>query len=197
MNGQPKKICFVGGPSTGKTTLAICLTDELIKKNYSAEFVGEFARDYIIEHGSIKSPGEQLSIVRGQKEKEKMACSKNPEFIVCDVPIFLSHIYFHFLSDGILDKKEAEQLDGIEKELWRGIKDDINSYDFVFFLPPELKPEEDGVRLFTDKIEEISNRIDEFLHSHNIKHHELRGTVEARTKEASRVIFGVSEIPNI
>ena len=32
--------------------------------------MGEFARDYIIEHGSIKSPGEQLSIVRGQKEKE-------------------------------------------------------------------------------------------------------------------------------
>lgn len=188
MDNEPKKICFVGGPSTGKSTLAKHVADELTKKNYSAELVGEFARDYIIEHGPIKGPGDQLHIVRGQKEKERMACSHNPEFIVCDVPTFLSQVYFHFLNDGIIDEKEAKILEKIEKELWSEIKDEIHSYDFVFFLPPELSPEEDGVRLYTDQIENISNRIDKFLHSHDIKHHELRGTVQNRAAKALKII---------
>lgn len=190
MGIKPKKICFVGGPSTGKSTSARHLAGELIKRNYSAELVGEFARDYIIKHGPIKSPGEQLYIVRGQKEKEKMARSRSPEFIVCDVPSFLSHVYFHFLNDGVIDKKEAEILEKIEKELWQEISGEIYNYDFVFFLPPEITPEQDGVRLYTDKIEEISNRIDKFLHTHGIKHHDLNGSVEERTNKALEIMGG-------
>ena len=185
---KPKKICFVGGPSTGKTTLAKCLTEELIKKNYSAELVGECARDYIVEHGAIKGPEAQLCIVRGQKEKEKIACSRNSEFLICDVPTFLSQVYFNFLNDGIIDKDEQEKLKKIEEELWQEIKSEINSYDFVFFLPPEIPIEKDGVRLFTDQIENISSRIDKFLHSHDIKHHELTGTVEDRAAKAFKII---------
>ncbi|MBI2450240.1 MAG: ATP-binding protein [Candidatus Nealsonbacteria bacterium] len=188
MDAKPKKICFVGGPSTGKSTLAKYLTEELAKKNYTAEFVSEFARDFIVEKGGIKGPEDQLLIVKGQKEKEKTACSSNPEFVVCDVPAFLSHVYFHFLNDGVIDKREAEILKKIENKLWQEIKGDINSYDFVFFLPPEIPAEKDGVRLYTDKIEEISNRIDKFLHLHDIKHHELRGAVETRASEAFKII---------
>lgn len=188
MDSRPKKICFVGGPSTGKSTLAKFLTKELIKNNHSAELVGEFARDFIIEHGGINGAGDQLLIHRGQKEKEETACGKNPEFVVCDVPSFLSHIYFHFLNDSVLDEKEAEELKKIEKELWSGVDGEIGSYDFVFFLPPEIPSENDGVRLYTDKVNEISNRIDRFLHSYNIKHHELRGSVQKRSSEAIKII---------
>lgn len=188
MSGRPKKICFVGGPSTGKTTLAKYVAEELAKKNYSAELVGEFARDFIIEHGAINSSRDQLSIHRGQKEKENIAYSHNPEFVVCDVPSFLSHVYFHFLNDGVLDKKEAEELEKIEKELWQGIDGEIDSYDFVFFLPPEIPMENDGVRIFTDKAAEISDRIQKFLNTHNIKHHELRGTVEERAAKAFKLM---------
>lgn len=188
MEKKPKKICFVGGPSTGKSTLAKHIAEELTKKNYSAELVGEFARDYIIEHGAIKDPADQLHIVRGQKEKEKIACRKNPEFVVCDVPSFLSQVYFHFLNDGIIDEKEAKILEKIEKELWQEIRDEMHGYDFVFFLPPEIPPEQDGVRIYTDKTEEISNRIDKFLHSHDIKHHDLRGSVEERAAKAFKIM---------
>lgn len=188
MDTRPKKICFVGGPNTGKTTLARCLADELIKKNYSAELVAEFARDYIIEHGTIDGPQAQLAIAHGQKEREILAKSRNPEFIVCDVPTFLCPVYFRFLYDGVSDERETRNLAAVEKELWQEVSPEISSYDFVFFLPPELKPEKDGVRLYTDKIEEISNRIDEFLHSHNIKHHELRGSVQERASKALEII---------
>ncbi|MBI2625969.1 MAG: ATP-binding protein [Candidatus Nealsonbacteria bacterium] len=189
MDIKPKKICFVGGPSTGKTTLAKYLAEELTKKNHPSELVGEFVRDYLVRHGPIKSPEEQLDIIRGQKEKEKMACSRNYEFVVCDAASFLSHVYFHFLNDGIIDKKEAEILKRIEEKLWQEISGEINSYDFVFFLPQEFPPEEDGVRLFTDKVEEISDRIKAFLNAHNIKYHELRGTVQERADKAFKVIL--------
>ena len=185
---KTKKICFVGGPSTGKTTLAKAVVEELAKKNYSAELVGEFAREFIIEHGAIKRPEDQISIHRGQREKEMLACSRNPEFVICDVPSFLSHVYFHFLNDGVLDEKEAKALEEIKKELWRGLENEIYSYDFVFFLPLEFAPEEDGVRFFTDQVGEISDRIEKFLKFHNIKYHELRGTVEERAGQALKII---------
>lgn len=194
MDLKTKKICFIGGPSTGKSTLAKFLTEELIKNNHSAELVGEFARDYIIEHGSIKGPEDQLFIHRGQKEKEEAACGKNPEFVVCDVPSFLSHIYLHFLSDGIIDEKETKELERIEKELWHNSDGEIDSYDFVFFLPPEIPPEQDGVRLFTDKVGEISDRIKKFLNTHNIKHYELRGSVQERADQAFKIMGGSTSI---
>ena len=188
MEAKPKKICFVGGPSTGKSTLAKQLTEELIKQNRSVELVGESARDYIIKHGTIEGPQAQLAICRDQKEREKIAKSRNPEFLVCDVPIFLSQIYFDFLKDKIFDKNKAEELKKMRKEIGREIEDKINSYDFVFFLPPELPPQEDGVRLYTDQIEHISERIDKFLHSNNIKHYDLSGTVKDRMAKAFKII---------
>ncbi|MDO8559034.1 MAG: ATP-binding protein [bacterium] len=189
METKPRKICFVGAPSTGKSTLAKLLTEELIKNNYSVEFVGEFARDFIIEHGAINSPQDQLSIHRVQREKEKLACSRNPEFVVCDTPSFLSHIYFDFLKDKIPDKNQTEELNKSEKEIRQEINNEINSYEFVFFLSPEFPTQKDGIRLYTDDVEEISNRMRGFLSFHNVKHHELKGTVKDRAGKALKIIL--------
>lgn len=186
MVAKPQKICFVGGPSTGKTTLAKHVAEELIKKNYSAELVGEFARDFIANKGLINEPVAQLAIVRGQKEREEMAHSKNPEFIICDAASFLSPVYFHFLKDTVFG--ETKECKEIEKQLWREISGEIASYDFVFFLPIEFAPEQDGVRLFTGQVNDISNRIQKFLNLHNIKHHELKGTVGERAAKAFKII---------
>jgi HTH-type transcriptional regulator, transcriptional repressor of NAD biosynthesis genes len=188
MHHKPRKICFIGGPSTGKTTLARYLAEELARNNHSAKLVDEFARDYIAEGRDVKEPEVQLAMVRGQKERERMAYGSSPEFVVCDAASFLCHVYFHFLNDGVIDKDEAEILKRVEEKLWQEIEGEINTYDFVFFLPVEFTPKEDGVRIFIDQVGEISERIEKFLKLHDIKYHELRGTVEERAAVALKVI---------
>lgn len=76
-----------------------------------------------------------------------------------------------------------------EKEIWSEVSGEINNYDFVFFLPPEFTPQEDGVRLYVNDVGEISDRIHNFLDSNNIKYYQLSGPIEARAAEASKIIL--------
>ncbi len=184
-----KKICVVGAPSTGKTTLASAITEELKRRGHKVEWAKEYARDFIAEHGPDMGAADQLFIVRGQKEREKEAERKNPEFVVCDCSSFSSYIYAFLYETISFDKKEKEEYKMILGEIWDEIKDELYSYDHVFFLPIEFSSEEDGVRLYTNKVEVISNEIKNFLISKKIEHFEIRGNIQERINQAFKIIF--------
>ncbi len=182
-----KKICVVGAPSTGKTTLAGALVNELKKRGHSVEWAKEYARDFILEQGAPKGIEDQLLIVQGQIKKEKEAESKNPRFIVCDGTPFICYIYC-FLHRP----KEEERLSSYNKileEIWREVEDGIYNYDYVFFLPPEISFKEDGVRIYAEKVNKISDQIKDFLISKKIEHFEIRGPLEERANQVFKIIF--------
>jgi len=175
-----KKICFIGAPSTGKSTLAGVLAEKLKLDGYKTELVREFARDFIVEHGEIKKAEDQIFIAQGQKQREKEAIQKNPQFIICDCAVFLALVYASLFKPETESNKEILNYKNVLKKIDKEIRGEIMGYHHVFFLPPELPAEEDGVRLYTDKIFEISDKIKEFLVYQKIDHLEISGDIESR-----------------
>ena len=183
-----KKICFVGGPGAGKTVLAKSLLQALRQKGYRVEWAREYARDFIIKYGPMRSVVDQFLILQGQKEREEKAEKKNPEFVICDCATYLSYIYSFLYEPKHSDQKAWKKHQLISEIIWDGIRSELYKYNHVFFLPLEFLPEEDGTRLYTDKTNQISNQIKKFLNSKKIKHFEIKGTPKERLKRVFEII---------
>lgn len=56
-----KKVVIIGPESTGKSTLS-----EQLAKHYSTSWVPEFAREYLIQHGTEYTYDDLLTIAKGQ-----------------------------------------------------------------------------------------------------------------------------------
>ena len=183
-----KKICFVGGPGAGKTVLAKSLLQALRQKGYRVEWAREYARDFIIKYGPMRSVVDQFLILQGQKEREEKAEKKNPEFVICDCATYLAYVYSFLYKPKHSSKRVREKHQLISKIIWDETKSEVHKYDYVFFLPLEFPFKEDGVRLYADKANRISNQIKEFLNSKKIKHFETKGTPEERLKRVFEII---------
>ena len=135
------KIAFVGTVSSGKTTLAKRVAEEL-----NGIYVEELARKYIEVFGkkNIK-PEDQLfiAILQGQLEMEMRKMFPN-ELLVFDTPMLLNKIYYKFYNDN------SSLLDFFF---------DLFKYDIIFYLKP-LEYKIDKARFQT--IEE-RNKIDELI----------------------------------
>lgn len=175
-----KKICFVGAPSTGKSTIAKVLAKKLKNDGYTVEIAREYARDFIFENKEVKGVDDQLLIAKGQKQREEEAAANNSDFVICDCAVFLSYVYASLHEpaekDSVKDLKYRQVLKEIEKEIGSAFW----GYDFVFFLPPEIPVENDGVRLYTDKILEISEKIKNLLAEKKVDYFEVGGNVNER-----------------
>ena len=188
MKRKIKKICFVGAPSTGKTVLAKSLTGQLRKEGYTAELAREYARDFIVHYGPMKEAADQFLIFQGQKQREKETEERNPDFVVCDCATFLSYVYTFLYEPPKSDKKSWKKYKMVSKILLNEVKPRISDYDYVFFLPVEFKPEEDGTRLYKDKALEISKQIEEFLQNQKVNYCQVRGNPKERLNKVLEVI---------
>mgnify|MGYP001554485461 FL=1 len=63
---QRKKIAVIGPESTGKSTLC-----DQLAKHYHTEWCPEYAREYLLNHGTDYSYDDLLVIAKGQIELEE------------------------------------------------------------------------------------------------------------------------------
>ena len=128
-----KKILFVGGESTGKSTLTANMA-----LAYNTNYLEEVGREVCENAGSEKLmiTEDFYEILMKHKVKEKELIKQSNKLFFVDTDALTTKFYIRFLLDDA--KEKAERLaDAIAQ---------INTFDLVFFLEPSVTFVQDGTR---------------------------------------------------
>ena len=87
-----RRICFFGGPNTGKSHAAADVFSILGKKGYSIEQVREYVKDWAYEKREVTS-FDQVYLLAKQIRMEDLALRNGVELIVTDCPVLISTCY--------------------------------------------------------------------------------------------------------
>lgn len=172
-----KKILFVGGESTGKSTLTANLA-LAYNTNYLEE-VGREVCDYAGDE-DLMIPGDFHEILLKHKTKELELIKQSNKLFFVDTDALTTKFYAQFLLDR--DRKNAEMLaDAIAR---------INSFDLIFFLEPTVAFVQDGTRnarIEADR-ETYSRQIKALFDEACLEYICLSGDYLDRYEEAKRII---------
>jgi nicotinamide riboside kinase len=179
-------VCFIGSPSSGKTTAAAGLFSELKNAGVSVEFIPEQAREFIMikkkEHPQDPLTDDDQDVIYfQQKRKEELyarCCEKS--IIVTDGSTFNS--FFYMEDPSFID---------LEKELQR--------YDLVFFCDKIEEFAEDENRVHDSKFADymhsrMSYILNDLAFHHNPNIIRLKGTRTQRINKAFQTVLDRSGV---
>ena len=91
---DPYRIGLLGAESSGKTTLALALVDEMNQHGTPAVFVSEYLRTWCEESGRLPTINDQNDILIGQLAAEDSAAHNHPgAVLVCDPAAITTPLY--------------------------------------------------------------------------------------------------------
>lgn len=160
-----KKIVFLGGPSTGKTTLCETLAAQL-----NTITVAEYGREYWLAHQVDRrlSPAQLLHIAQTQNRWEDEAVKKANKVLLCDTNAFTTwHFALHYHGRAL------PKLTKLANECW-------SRYDFIVLCGDEIPYDDTWERSGDANRLEFQAFIQQYLVRNNIKHLYVSGTVEQR-----------------
>lgn len=168
-----QQICFVGGPGTGKSTLAQALNVRLKLAGYDSEFCAEFARTYLRRSGPVASVFEQFVILAGASAREDELSIH--QFSVSDSAAFLGEVYYQY--ERLLASRRGEAGDQTKleqglHELRRMCRKRLLKADHIFFVPGGLfDMASDPTRQYVGDQELLSRKIRAWLDSNDASYH--------------------------
>jgi NadR type nicotinamide-nucleotide adenylyltransferase len=127
-----KKIVVIGPESTGKSTLCAALA-----QHYHTDWVPEFAREYLLKHGTKYQFADLDRIARGQVEMEdRIASSAGGRFLFIDTDLYVMKVWCEY----VFGKCHPWILDQIT----------IRSYDLYLLCNTDLPWTRDELREYPD-----------------------------------------------
>jgi len=161
-----RKIGIMGGPSSGKTTVAKSVSMHLNNKlKANTSDVVEYATSFIQKTGRIPTFEDQAWIFIKQQEREK-AVSKTSNITISDCPAFLSYIY---ATHALRNKNGDEHTDYAIKSLYKRAVESLDNYQSLFLLET-INYRKNGVRYHNmDQSNAIKNEINDFIINHGRK----------------------------
>lgn len=175
-------IGFMGGPCTGKTTLAKALVKLLkfhgVKAGWSREFVtedikvhGPPPREYTIY--------EQYRFFFNQLRFEEEILEKS-QVLVTDSPIMMGCMYP--LME--LDVSTAGRQQAFADEFIELFKEFSKRYHRIYFLGRDFPFEDNGIRFHSEQESiAVDEKIKNMLRAFGVPYKELHGTVEERLEQ--------------
>ncbi len=140
MGDRQRVIGFVGAPSTGKTTLARAVANAAGLRGLSVEFVTEYARNYIQRFGGIEERWEQLLIFDAQARREDDALRTGADIVIAETPTFTGYAYGSMATGAGAKSRE------VMHTLHRWMIARLSLYSQIYYIPPEIGMQMDGVR---------------------------------------------------
>jgi NadR type nicotinamide-nucleotide adenylyltransferase len=172
-----KKIVFLGGPSTGKTTLC-----ETLAKELGTITVPEYGREYWITHQVDRrlSPEQLLHIAQIQNQWEDQAVPKANKYLFCDTSAFTTwHFALHYHQTAL------PELERLAKACWQ-------RYDLVVLCNDDIPYDDTWERSGDANRHEFQAFNREYLKSHGIKHIQVSGDI---TQRKQAVLDVLSHVP--
>lgn len=161
-----KKIAIIGPESTGKSSLAIWLTEKL-----NGIRVPEVSRKYLIEKGSDYSVEDIYAIAKLQKETEnKDSLKSKSNYLICDTELICILVWLDFYSYPI----ERWLIETIEKD----------NYELYLLMNIDIKWEKDELRNNPYDRVVIFKRFIYFLEKFNKNYKIISGTGIERYQNA-------------
>jgi HTH-type transcriptional repressor of NAD biosynthesis genes len=167
------KVVLLGAPSTGKTTLA-----EKLAIHFETQWMPEYGREYWEKHQVNKrlTLDDLLKIAEVHIEKEDALILKSNRFLFSDtnaITTFLFSIDYHGKALLALEKlaKAAE-----------------SRHDVIFVCDTDIPYDDTWDRSGDVKRKEFQDKIIEDLNARNLNYHMLRGTVDERIEQVSKVL---------
>ena len=173
-----KKVVFLGGPSTGKTTLCEILADEL-----NGIVVPEYGRDYWIHHQVNRrlSPEQLLHIAQTQNQWEDQAVSKTNKYLFCDTNAFTTwHFAMHYHQTALPELKQ------LAKACWQ-------RYDLVVLCDDDIPYDDTWERSGDVNRHDFQMFNRQYLKKHGIKHILVSGSIEQRRKKVLKSL-GIASV---
>jgi NadR type nicotinamide-nucleotide adenylyltransferase len=180
-----KKIVVIGPESTGKSSLCAALSEL-----YKTLWCPEYAREYLLAHGTDYSYNDLLTISKGQIQLEeehtlKIADSASSEYLFIDTDMYVMKVWCEFVFGQchkfILDQIVARKYDG------------------YLLCKPDIPWVKDELREYPDEATRIRlyHYYKDLLIHQNTPWVEIEGGYDERTRKAIGFVEGVSSHSNV
>lgn len=178
---------FVGGPCTGKTTLANFVSEELRQRGFRVGTSREFVTEDVKRNGPPSADNlafEHIRFYMNQCLEEQRAC-EGRQVVVTDCPTFLTYIYAEYGFGNSECPRDQLALADLREAFMR----DVRRYKCLYLLRREFPYEDNGVRFHTlNQAMAVDSLIERLLNEAGADYAWLEGTVAER---AARVVGDV------
>ncbi len=177
-----KLIGLLGGPCTGKTTLAEAVHMALTNAGVSSSWADEFVSEDIKQIGAPDPElivYEQYRFLFQQRRREEQSLA-NSDIVVTDAPSLLGYAYPLLRCSPTKGERQEKFL----PEFTRLFNEDVNRYDHLYLLKREINYEENGIRFHTyEQAVAFDNMLINMLNDAGANYTIIGGSVEERVSK--------------
>lgn len=175
-----KKVLLIGGESVGKSTLTINLANY-----FNTNYLEEVGRDLSELSGTdlYMQSDDFTRILLEHKAKEMRIIENSNKVLFEDTDCLITRFYMDFLEDEE-PEKNAQLAEAIAN---------LNSYDLILFLEPDVSWVQDGDRsevIAADR-KKYSELIKDFYRKHGFHFHVIEGNYESRFEQAVTLVNSI------
>jgi NadR type nicotinamide-nucleotide adenylyltransferase len=167
-----KRVCIVGGESSGKSTLA-----QALASTFHTKHVPEYARIDLERRGGVCEKSDMLPIARGQIALESAMAREASRILVSDTDALLSQVWSQFLFGEISSELKALA--------------DRQHFDLYLLLKPDLPWVADSVRYLPHQRAEFFERCRAILDETKRPYAIISGLGEQRVQAAIEAVRSI------